>query len=394
MDTSLRALLVTKNGVHEDTVKWLETAGCLTIANFANWVDAKAEVKEAIHSKIESMKNNAADLARTKQAWREADATVSRGVKRAAEGLDNEALDDPLQEEIFKAINISFRTHYNWLDSFDSRRIGCDSLHGRFRREFDRKQPGMFPILKARSLAKSTKEQQVKKTKLPNNLEIHQIEKEFSDGPASLSKWFACFDIIVNTWAVVGCMDVEFDGKTRKYIHWAEAQSYMFEFTVKSNELKDKHHQDWNIFKYLSSVEEEFRSKAVELARGTQEIPWGEALKQSITGNSNIWNEKRDFLERQWQPHNPQPTTDSYQGHSQQLTPCNKFNSGNCNVPGCRFPHICNVKLANGNYCSSRNHGANRHDDNKNGASTHPPKGGKGSGKDRQGKGKGKKVRK
>ena len=390
MDTSLRALLITKNKVHEDTAKWLETQGCLTIANFANWVDAKAEIKEAIHSKIASMKDNAADLAKTKQAWREADATVSRGVKRAAEGLDNEALDDPLHDEIFKAINASFRQYYNWAESFDSRRIGCDSLHGRFWREFDRKQPSMFSILKARSLAKSTKEQQVKKTKV-GNLEIHQIEKEFSDGPASLSKWLACFDIVVNTWAVVGCMDVDFQGKTRKYIHWAEAQSYMFEFTIKSNELKDKRHQDLSIFKYLTAVEEEFRSKAVELARGEQEIPWGEALKQAVACNSNIWNEKRDLLERQWQHHGPQPKMDAYQGQPPHFIPCNKFNAGNCNLPTCRFHHICNVKLASGGYCHSRGHGASHHDDNKHGARARD---GKEGGKDRQGKGKGKKGRK
>ena len=39
MDTSLGAFLITKNGVHEDIVKWLKAAGCLTIANFTNWVD-------------------------------------------------------------------------------------------------------------------------------------------------------------------------------------------------------------------------------------------------------------------------------------------------------------------------------------------------------------------
>ena len=106
MEQALRALLIDKNGVHESTVEYLEKNKCLTLANFANWVDDKKEIKD-IHAKCPK-KDDTSDLVALKQAWREVDATISRGVKRASEGLDNEALDDPLQVEIFKGINKTF----------------------------------------------------------------------------------------------------------------------------------------------------------------------------------------------------------------------------------------------------------------------------------------------
>ena len=66
-----------------------------------------------------------------------------------------------------------------------------------------------------------------------------------------MSKWFTCFDIVINTWAVTGCFDFTVSSKTRKYVYWAEVQSYMFELTLEVNELKDKKHDDINIYHYL-----------------------------------------------------------------------------------------------------------------------------------------------
>ena len=50
MEQALRALLIDKNGVHESTVEYLEKNKCLTLANLANWVDDKKEIKD-IHAK-------------------------------------------------------------------------------------------------------------------------------------------------------------------------------------------------------------------------------------------------------------------------------------------------------------------------------------------------------
>lgn len=368
MEAALRQILVDRNGVNADTVKWLEDNHCLTVANFANWVDSKSEIKDMIHQKIPSVKDNVADLANTKMAWREADAQVSRGVKRAADGLESEAIDDPLQIEIFKAIKKTFKTCYNWADSFDSRRIGCDALHGRFRREFERKQPTMFVLLKARSLAKSQKEGKIQKTRLDNNIEIHQKDKDGYDGPSSLAKWFACFDIVVNTWAVTGCFDVPYQGETRKYVHWAEVQAYQFEFIIKANELTAEHYQEHKVLSYLSTVEEEIRSKAVELARGGDECPWGEALTSARKDCAHLWQERRNKLaskitHQETFKDNYPPRTASYQKQPYQKGEfCKFFNKGTCNGSCGGATHACNVVLANGKHCGAKNHNATTHE--------------------------------
>jgi hypothetical protein len=385
MEPAFKALLVDRNGVAPETVNWLQDKGCLTVANFANWVDSRAEIASKIHDKTPK-KDDAADLSRLKQAWREADASITRGVKRTAEGLDAEGIDDPLQEQVFKAIIKSFRTFYSWPDNIDSRRIGCDSLHGRFRREFERRQPGMFPFLKAKSLAKSQRDGQVKKTKLSEGIELVQaVARDVGDGPSSLSKWFTGFDIVVNTWAVTGCFDVQFGGHTKKYMHWADGIAYMFEFQSKANELRDRNIGDKQIFSYLSSVEEEMRSKAVEIARSESEVPWGESLKKAIKDYAHIWQEKRDIVEPRVKA--PQPLWSmSPQAAGGNDKVCHHFNRpGGCQRVDCSYKHACDAILLSGGRCGRTDHGKDNHNDVKHGKTN-----GKGLGKGR-GRGKGKK---
>ena len=392
MEQALRALLIDKNGVHESTVEYLEKSRCLTLANFANWVDDKKEIKD-IHAKCPK-KDDTSDLVALKQAWREVDATISRGVKRASEGLDNEALDDPLQVEIFKGINKTFLIYYNWLTPIDSRRIGCDALHGRFRREFDKRLPSMYTILKAKSLAKSQKSEPIKKTRLGSengmNLEIHMAQRE-SEGQASLSKWFQCFDIVVNTWAVTGCFDIIYESKTRKYVHWNEVTAYMYEFQARAIDLKEKQFPEYRAYVYLSTVEEDLRGKAIELCRGEDDVPFGEALTLARKNFAHIWQERRDVLEaRHSTSHQATRGFPAKHINSQGNTPkfkpfCNRYNlnAAGCHQPNCEYPHACSAKLVTGDICGSRNHTAKTHDDGKHGAS-------KGSSGSSPGKGKGK----
>ena len=279
------------------TVEYLEKNKCLTLSNFANWVDDKKEIKD-IHAKCPK-KDDTSDLVALKQAWREVDATISRAVKRASEGLDNEALDDPLQVEIFKGINKTFLIDYNWLTSIDSRRIGCDALHGRFSREFDKKLLGMYTILKAKLRAKSQNSEPIKKTKLGSengmNLEIHVTQRE-SEGQASLSEWFQCFDIVVNTWAVAGWFDIVYESKTRKYVNWNKVTAYMHEFQARANDFNEKQFPEYKTYVCLSTVEEDLRGKAIELCRGEDDVPFGEVLTLARKNFGRMWQERRDVL--------------------------------------------------------------------------------------------------
>ena len=71
-------------------IKWMSDNACTTLSTFANWVDGTSELKAAI-LKHTTMKDSVLQLARLRMAWREADAAITRGVKRTAEGLEDYA---------------------------------------------------------------------------------------------------------------------------------------------------------------------------------------------------------------------------------------------------------------------------------------------------------------
>jgi len=218
-----------------------------------------------------------------------------------------------------------------------------------------------------------------------------------------LSKWFSSFDIVVNTWAVTGCFDVQHNGVNRKYAHWAEVTSYLYEFQAKANELRDTHYGDMKIYHYLSVMEEEFRAKAIELCRGGDEVPFGEALKRSIKENAHLWQEKRHLVEGNsnragggqgsqgsQQVHFKAPQVQQFQApkNTPGASPCKYWNSPKgCDNKNCHFKHGCNRKLQNGKTCLNRNHIGTDHDESKHGKLLVRTGGG---GKSDRGKGKGK----
>ena len=263
-------------------------------------------------------------------------------------------MDDPLPSEVFKAVGKAFRAYYNWPD-IAAERMGSDKLLGRTRKEFQRKEPSLFPMLKVKSLTSSQFEPQEKKMRLSVSAVLTVLDGAERQAEApSLFQWLSCFDIMVNTWALAGCFDVVHEGKTVKYCHWAQADQYKYEFQAKTLQLRHKHAEK-AIFSYLGEVESSMRSKAIELARGTQEIPWGEALLSSLKENAHLWQEKRAMLTAyndQGAKNSafmnslptPAPFSKKAQVGSQSTRakpPCRYFLQGTC-VSGdsCRFSHV------------------------------------------------------
>ena len=109
------------------------------------------------------------------------------------------------------------------------------------------------------------------------------------------------------------------------------------------------------ISSYLEEVESSMRSKAIELARGTQDIPWGVALLSSLKENAHLWQENRAMLTAcndQIAKNSaflnslpaPAPFSKKAQAASQSTRakpPCKYFAQGTC-VSGdnCRFSHV------------------------------------------------------
>ena len=114
-----KAILLS-NSVPEEIWEWMGKHGCLSSKVFANWVDKAGELT-CITDEVASAKDDRAVLANLKQAWREVEATVSRAVKRAAEGLSEVPLDEPLPQAVADVIQQNWMAKY----SFD--------LEGRYR---------------------------------------------------------------------------------------------------------------------------------------------------------------------------------------------------------------------------------------------------------------------
>ena len=153
MQPDLLALLK-ENEVHGDIIEWMENNDCGSLKRFANFVDDRGQLGAAIVDQT-SQKGSRAQTAAVKQAWREAEALVVRLLKRSSEGLSEEHLDEPLNAELYRSMEDTFKKFYNW--ELTPQTVGCDSLCGRIRREFERRQPSMFAIMRVRSMASAQK---------------------------------------------------------------------------------------------------------------------------------------------------------------------------------------------------------------------------------------------
>ena len=291
---SLKAVL-DRNGVEPEVVAFLAASGCREIAAFANWVDERAELKAAVLDKT-AKKDNHSQLAALKQAWREADALNSRSLKRSAEGLSAEELDGPLDPELQKQVEAAFRTTYSW-PGLPSKCVGCDSLLGRCKREFERRTPSMLAVTRVRTLAQSQRGQPVKVQRLSADvsLQLGEGEDEANEATSSLYAWLLLLRVLCTTWAVAGCFDVDVNGQRTKFVHWSQSTEYWEELSARAHEALSQY-AEASVVAWVSSLEEEFRSRAIELTRGVRQEPWGKALLEALRELSHRFAETRDRM--------------------------------------------------------------------------------------------------
>lgn len=294
MNEDLRILL-TNNLVHQDIVSWLQHPNqeCLSLKDFANWLDKKddAEAKIVSHT---SQKDVRVQVSRVKQAWREAEGLVTRALKRASEGLSDEFLDDPLDSELQKSKIAAFSSYYHW--HLLSKEQVSDSLLGRLVREFERRQPSMFAVLRVRSLAATSRSQAPKKHRISDQIQLEYdagAEAELQTG--KIRTYFSCLRLLCNGWAIAGCFDVTFQGKVVKYAHWQELCRYVSKLEDKAWSVMDKHPED-EVLRFVSDSEELIRAKAVELARSDAQVPFSMALLQAWNEECEVWADARDAL--------------------------------------------------------------------------------------------------
>ena len=142
-----------------------------------------------------------------KQAWKEADAQVTKHLKRQAEGLPSEAIDEPLSDTVRTQVNDTFYAKYSF--DLDTYLRPADTLLGRVRREFEKQTPSFLPLAKIRSIHTQTRTEDPKKHKAGEGITL-VIENEFQTQRPSM-KYRAVLlrlEVLANTWGMAGCYQV------------------------------------------------------------------------------------------------------------------------------------------------------------------------------------------
>ena len=163
-------------GVAAEVQALVTAKGIVSVANFANSCDSKAEVSEKYLAGTD-LSQNLLQIASLKQAWREAEKRTEQRLSKSPPDVTSlehreSALPHAMQEEL----GTSFLRRYSWLRA-GSKMIGCDSLLGRVRPEFDRKAPNVFKVSKVRTRAQSSLADPCKRRRLSQHVSMTLVSE-------------------------------------------------------------------------------------------------------------------------------------------------------------------------------------------------------------------------
>ena len=219
-----------------------------------------------------------------------------------------------------------------------------------------------------------------KRSKVSDRVSVIVDDLEEEDDQASLDLWTWCekFQLVVNSWALAGSFTVQYpeegpSAATVPYVHWHDASEYRFAFVSKVSKLKIKY-TEASILTRLSDCEEMFRPKAIELARGSERLPYGKVLTTVLQTEAAIWQNRGALILKlsrasEHRPVNERKTLShagrlkkSIKGRlgKQKVSTANKDRDGHrickphndqrgCKKGGsCRDAHVCDILLSNG----------------------------------------------
>ena len=156
-----------------------------------------------------------------------------RAIKRSAQGLGDEALDDPLPSELQRDLHTNANKLYRW-GTTDSRRVCCDAQLAKIRRELQQFLPSLLQIGKIRSLALAQRVTAPKKQKISETMSISigaNGEEVFQR--MDIITWPEGFEILTRTWVITGSFEVYKDKSNTERVlicEWAQVEFYRFEF--------------------------------------------------------------------------------------------------------------------------------------------------------------------
>ena len=238
-----------------------------TVQQFANYFDEKKEVKTLFCDKVSIEDGNV--IGDLKQAWRVADALVSRLLTRTSQGLPEEDMDDPLRQEIQQGLEATFKASAGF--AMPQVWQGPDTMLGRLHREFVKRTHVLNQINKIRCLRMAVASGPASsKRNIGNDI---QISVGKPDGPAgpdvnTTSGYLLGLKILTMTMAVAGSFKVtrEVQGARKDVLfcpldpmikHLSEAELYVLTHSPGLGEVFSDH----DVLVQLRRVDEAIRSE-------------------------------------------------------------------------------------------------------------------------------------
>jgi hypothetical protein len=295
MSTSLQDLMK-DNNLPESVWKKLssEPFNITTIKQFANFFDSKTEVSSLFC--IVAGITQGSVVADVKQAWREAEAQVQKGLTKTSAGLPEEIIDSPLRSEVQATLQAQWTAWYMW--DLPSSWRGPDSLLGRFHREFLKKTHVLYLIKKIRSLEMATTlGPSQTRHHLGGSLDIFVQAPDTAAEVSINSTWgyLTGLKIILYTMALAGAFKVNnvvFAPLAAMVKHLAAAENYAFTYNTGAHPMPDN-----IILGQLGRIDEGIRGEWAKRLRTAEGVTLGQVAEATEAYAASLWmiNPSRDI---------------------------------------------------------------------------------------------------
>ena len=374
-----------------------------TVVHFANYFESRGEIKTNFLDNVPDLKDRGDVMAGLKQAWREAEAIVDRAMKRCAQGLPEEPLDDPLRTEVQTSLSQQFVKSYGF--ELPAAWTGTPSLVGRFHREFLKRIHVVHSVKKVRTMESMLAVGPTVKRARVGDLEFSMPNPHEAGGEIaahSCAVYMYGLRVVCMTMVLAGSYTVtDKDGRARPFAplgpvqaHLATAESYVVRHSTGSGAMPDS-----VILASLIRVDETIRGEWARMLRSdhTEIYTLGDAIEETRALMTSLWLSKpaREAPARggggggqqqqQWQQQQHQQGGRSQGPRSQGsgrggATPrqtaqqkgqgkgsktarvdtsnrpiCKQWNdSRGCSDPRCTKSHICDILLPSGAACGMK----------------------------------------
>ena len=114
--------------------------------------------------------------------------------------------------------------------------------------------------------------------------------------PQGLLELFQQLRVLCLSWCIVDIDMVEWDGQQTRYSQRCQTEEHISVHKNRALDLQPSYTEQ-SIVRWVTGTEDDFRVKAVELARTLRgQVPWSLALLRAQKELASKWDQRRDFL--------------------------------------------------------------------------------------------------